>query len=58
MKTQGKCPRCKIAYRFDCPARIRDAACPKCGTPLVRTSYLFKGPWEDVVYCYPPQRKA
>jgi hypothetical protein len=51
-KTQGKCPKCKVAYRFDCPSRLKDARCPKCASALKRTTYLFKGPWEDVVYCY------
>jgi hypothetical protein len=53
-RTQGKCPKCKVAFRFDCPARLMDAYCPICGTKLVRTSYFFKGPWRVVPYCYPP----
>lgn len=52
MSTQGKCPKCNVAYRFDCPARVKDARCPTCNTPLVRTSYLFKGPWKDETYCF------
>ena len=57
-KTQGKCPKCKIAYRFACPARLKDAYCPDCGTKLAATTYLYKkGEWRDVIYCYPPARK-
>ena len=52
MSTQGKCPKCKVAYRFDMPAVLSMAKCPKCNTQLVRTSYLFKGPWRDETYCF------
>jgi len=55
--TQGKCPRHKVAFRFACPARLKDAYCPDCGTKLVRTTYLFKGEWREVIYCYAPPKK-
>lgn len=50
--TQGKCPWCQVAFRFACPARLKDAYCPDCGTKLVATSYLFKGEWRTVVHCF------
>jgi hypothetical protein len=50
--TQGKCPKCKTAFRFACPARLKDAYCPKDGTKLVATSYLYKGKWETVTYAF------
>jgi uncharacterized paraquat-inducible protein A len=53
-RTQGKCPKCKVAFRFDHPAHLYDAYCPDCRTKLVRTSYLFKGPWRIASYCLPP----
>ena len=56
--TQGKCPKCKVAFRFACPAMLKDAYCPGCGTKLVRTTYLFKGEWRTVNYCYPPPGKT
>ena len=49
---QGKCPECKVAYRFAMPDVLSMAKCPKCNTRLVRTSYLFKGPWKEVTYCF------
>jgi len=58
MSTQGKCPVCKFGYRFECPAHLYDAYCPNCGTKLVRTSYLFKGPWIDITYAFPPPGRA
>jgi len=48
--TQGKCPRCKVAYRFACPARLRDAYCPVCDSKLKQTTHLFRGPWKTVHY--------
>jgi hypothetical protein len=56
--TQGKCPKCKVAYRFMCPARLKDAYCPEDGSKLVATSYLYRGPWKTVTYCYPPARRG
>lgn len=45
---QGKCEKCKIAYRFYRPRRLRDARCPRCGTQLERTSKnLNRFPWQE-----------
>ncbi len=54
---QGKCPKCQIAYRFSSPRDLKDAYCPKCGTKLSRTTYLYKGEWRDVNYAYPPNEQ-
>lgn len=55
-KRQGKCPKCQIAFRFDCPRDLKDASCPLCGTKLTRTTYQFSGEWRDVNYAYPPRK--
>lgn len=55
--TQGKCPKCKVAFRFSFPARLKDAYCPDCGKKLTATTHLYKGEWRDVYYCFPPVRK-
>jgi hypothetical protein len=34
-----------------------DAYCPECGTKLVRTSYLYRGPWKIVSYAFKPIKK-
>jgi uncharacterized paraquat-inducible protein A len=45
---QGKCDRCKVAYRFVKPKRLRDAACPKCGDKLQAITYTLKRyPWVE-----------
>jgi len=44
---QGKCPNCKVAYRW--PAIImplKMAYCPNCGTKLIPTTHLLKWPWK------------
>lgn len=51
--TQGKCPKCKVAFHFAMPACLRDAYCPDCGAKLVATSYLYKGEWRTVTYAFP-----
>lgn len=43
--TQGKCPACRVAFRWEGATKLRDAACPRCGAKLVPTTYLFAGPW-------------
>jgi len=55
--SQGKCPKCKVAFRFAMPGYLSGAYCPDCGTKLMRTTHLYKGEWRDVIYCYPPARK-
>lgn len=45
---QGKCPTCKIAFRFHPRrevSRLKDAYCPRCGTKLQATTHLIKWPW-------------
>lgn len=54
---QGKCSKCQIAYRFSSPRDLKDAYCPKCGTKLSRTTYLYKGEWRCVNYAYPPNKE-
>ena len=52
-KRQGKCTRCRVAYRWlyrqGCiGARIMslsDAYCPKCGDKLVPTTHLLRWKW-------------
>ena len=53
-KTQGKCPKCKVAFRFSNPGRLKDAYCPDCGTKLAATTHLYQGEWRDVVCCHRP----
>ena len=47
MTTQGKCQKCKRAFRFKYPKRLRDAYCPHDGNKLVSTTHLYRqGEWE------------
>lgn len=50
--TQGKCTRCKIGFRWDGKPRLYKAFCPYCQKRLARTTYLFKGRWENKVPFY------
>jgi len=44
--TQGKCEKCKVAFRWPSKGlRLRDADCPRCKTKLSRTTHLLKWPW-------------
>lgn len=44
--TQGKCIKCKIAYRWYSKYRkLREAKCPRCGEQLKQTSCFLEWPW-------------
>ena len=43
---QGKCPKCKVAFRW--PAKDRPlylAYCPRCKHRLYPTTHLLRWPW-------------
>lgn len=48
---QGKCPTCKIAYRWPGRhssagrVRLKQSYCMKCGTRLRATTHLLQWPW-------------
>lgn len=43
---QGKCPKCRNAFRFSYPKRLSDAYCPDCKSKLQATTHLYKkGEW-------------
>jgi hypothetical protein len=44
---QGKCNHCRVAFRWGGFPPLRCAWCPKCGTPLERTSHQLRWPWEE-----------
>lgn len=48
---QGKCARCKIAYRWKKKGarikRLKDAYCPRCGSKLWQTTHQLKWYWDE-----------
>lgn len=42
--TQGKCATCRVRYMWTGRLRLRDAYCPKCDHPLMRTTRALKWP--------------
>jgi len=48
---QGRCGGCKVAFRWNTvPGGVRylyEAACPRCGKPLIRTVHSVKLPWVE-----------
>lgn len=48
---QGKCLRCKKAFRWQRPIPLQKVRCPDCGGRLKRTSHrLRKFPWEELLW--------
>lgn len=47
--TQGKCPACRMAFRWSASVKLREAYCPNyaCGSKLVATSKFYEGSWHD-----------
>lgn len=46
--TQGKCFRCKVAFRWKGKPLLREALCPRCKEPLSKTSRHLKSlPWVE-----------
>lgn len=50
---QGKCLRCKLAYRWPFRVgarvmRLKDAYCPKCGDKLLSTNHLLRWTWKEL----------
>lgn len=43
--TQGKCERCRVAFRWTSKTRVQDATCPHCFGRLARTSKFYGGEW-------------
>ncbi len=39
---QGKCPGCRLAFRWTGLPRLRDTYCPNCRGRLQRTSHLLE----------------
>ena len=35
---QGKCEECRVVFGWDGKPLMRDACCPRCGSPLRRTT--------------------
>ncbi len=45
---EGICKACRLAFSWDRPPMLRDARCPKCGSPLRRTSHVVTLPFRWV----------
>ena len=63
-KTQGKCPKCKVAYRWPTKhdylgnIQLKNSHCMECKTKLKPTSHLLQWPWlEAMVVAYAKGRK-
>ncbi len=44
---QGKCPHCAIRFLWDGAPKVKHALCPRCDTPLQRTSHESKLPTRE-----------
>ena len=48
---QGRCGTCEVAFRWSpAPGGVKylyEAACPRCGQPLIRTVHSANLPWVE-----------
>lgn len=48
---QGKCLRCKKAFRWQRPIPLQKVRCPDCGGRLKWTSHRLRTfPWEELLW--------